>query len=227
LLRFQRRPQEFAKAILLGEGMVLRHRSPVETVAMLRYIRSKLANRARRLLPGPAARRFVLRQDGAAAVEFALVAAPFLGLIFAIVETALVFFAGQTLEAAATDSARLIMTGQPQNAGYSQDQFKTQVVCNFLKTGISLFNCESGVTVDVKSYSNFAAISSTTPPFDANGQIDNSKVSYTPGNAGDIVVVRLYYQWPVYVTMLGNDLSNLGNGKRLLVATSVFRNEPF
>jgi hypothetical protein len=27
--------------------------------------------------------------------------------------------------------------------------------------------------------------------------------------------------------MLGNDLSNLGNGKRLLVATSVFRNEPF
>jgi Flp pilus assembly protein TadG len=192
---------------------------------MLRCIRSKLAIRARRLLPGPAARRFVLRQDGAAAVEFALVAAPFLGLIFAIVETALVFFAGQTLEAAATDSARLIMTGQAQDAGYSQDQFKTQVVCNYLKTGISLFNCESGVTVDVKSYASFAAIT-TAPPI-VDGKLDTTNITYTPGNAGDIVVVRLYYQWPVYVTLLGNDLSNLSGGKRLLVATSVFRNEPF
>jgi Flp pilus assembly protein TadG len=192
---------------------------------MLRHIRSKLANRARRLLPGPAARRFVRRQDGAAAVEFALVAAPFLALIFAIIETALVFFAGQTLEAAASDSARLIMTGQAQAAGYSKDDFKTKVVCNYLKTGVSLFDCENGVTVDVKSYTNFAAIN-TAPPI-VDGKLDTSSISYTPGTAGDIVVVRLYYQWPLYVTLLGNDLSNLGGGKRLLVATSVFRNEPF
>ena len=51
-------------------------------------------------LPARLARRFARAQDGAAAVEFALVAAPFLALIFAILETALVFFAGQTLEAA-------------------------------------------------------------------------------------------------------------------------------
>jgi Flp pilus assembly protein TadG len=132
---------------------------------------------------------------------------------------------GKTLEAAATDSARLIMTGQAQAAGYSQDQFKTQVVCNYLKTGISLFNCETGVTVDVKSYANFAAINTTPPVVD--GKLDTANMTYAPGAAGDIVVVRLYYQWPVYVTLLGNDLSNLGSGKRLLVATSVFRNEPF
>lgn len=192
---------------------------------MLRQIRSKLANRARRLPRGSVARRFVLRQDGAAAVEFALVAAPFFALIFAIVETALVFFAGQTLEAAATDSARLIMTGQAQAAGYSKDQFKTQVVCDYLKAGISLFDCQNGVTVDVKSYTSFAAIN-TTPPV-VNGKLDTTTMSYTPGNAGDIVVVRLYYQWPVYVTLLGNDLTNLSGGRRLLVATSVFRNEPF
>jgi Flp pilus assembly protein TadG len=192
---------------------------------MLRHIRSKLANRARGLLPGPAVRRFVLRQDAAAAVEFALVAAPFLALIFAIVETALVFFAGQTLEAAAADSARLIMTGQAQNAGYSKDDFKTQVVCNYLKSGIGLFDCKNGVTVDVKSYAKFNAIDTALPIVD--GKLDTTNMAYTPGAAGDIVVVRLYYQWPVYVTLLGNDLSNLNGGRRLLVATSVFRNEPF
>jgi Flp pilus assembly protein TadG len=192
---------------------------------MLRHIRSKLADRASRLLPGRAARRFALRQDGTAAVEFALVATPFFALMFAIVETSLVFFAGQTLEAAATDSARLIMTGQAQAAGYNQDDFKTKVVCNYLKSAISMFDCASGVTVDVKSYANFAAINATPPV--VNGKLDTTNMAYTPGNAGEIVVLRLYYQWPVYVTLLGNDLSNLGGGKRLLVATSVFRNEPF
>ena len=72
-------------------------------------------------------RRFVRQQDGAAAVEFGLVAVPFLGLTFAILETALVFFAGQTLETAVADSARLIMTGQAQTAGWSKDDFKTAI----------------------------------------------------------------------------------------------------
>jgi len=40
-------------------------------------------------------RRFGRRQDGTAAIEFAMVAAPFLGMIFAIMETAMVFFAGR------------------------------------------------------------------------------------------------------------------------------------
>jgi Flp pilus assembly protein TadG len=168
------------------------------------------------------AHRFARAQDAAAAVEFALVAAPFLALIFAILETALVFFAGQTLETAASNSARLIMTGQAQTAGYSQADFKT-AVCNNLSNG--MFNCSSGVYVDVKSYASFAAISNTPPV--ANGQLDTSKMGYTPGGPGDIVVVRLYYQWPIYVSLFNEDLANLNGGSRLLVATAVFRNEPY
>ncbi|HZQ12869.1 MAG TPA: TadE/TadG family type IV pilus assembly protein [Pseudolabrys sp.] len=180
---------------------------------MIKLIRSKL------MAP---ARRFAHARDGAAAVEFALVAAPFLALVFAIVETALVFFAGQTLESAATDSARLIMTGQAQTAGYSKDDFKT-AVCNRLAGG--LFDCSNGVYVDVKTYTSFASISNT-PPI-TNGQLDTSNMTYTPGGPGSIVVVRLYYQWPVYVSMFSDNLSNLSGNKRLLVATAVFRNEPY
>ena len=44
------------------------------------------------------------------------------------------------------------------------------------------------------------------------------------------MVVTLYYEWPIYVTLLGNNLQDLNGSKRLLVATSVFRtshtNEP-
>lgn len=174
-----------------------------------------------RKLTAPA-RCFARAQNGTAAVEFALVAAPFLALIFAILETALVFFAGQTLESAATDTARLIMTGQAQTANYSQDDFKT-AVCNRLAGG--LFDCSNGVYVDVKTYTSFTAITST-PPI-TNGQLDTSNMAYAPGKAGEIVVVRLYYQWPIYVSMFSDNLSNLNGNKRLLVATSVFRNEPF
>jgi Flp pilus assembly protein TadG len=193
--------------------VVVRHRSADEIVAMVEYICSKLMNPAR---------RFARAQDGATAVEFALVAAPFLALVFAILETALVFFAGQTLESAATDAARLIMTGQAQTAGYSANDFKT-AVCNRLAGG--LFDCTNGVTVDVETYSSFSAIN-TAPPI-VNGQLNTTNMNYVPGGPGDIVVVRLYYQWPIFVSMFGDNLSNLNGNQRLLVATSVFRNEPY
>jgi Flp pilus assembly protein TadG len=181
-----------------------------------------LIRRLSRLLPGALGRRFVRGDDGAAAVEFALVAVPFLALIFAILETALVFFANQTLEAAASNAGRLIMTGQAQTAGYSANDFKT-AVCNDLAGG--LFNCANGVYVDVKTYTSFSAIDTSSPV--TNGQLDTSKMAYTPGGPGDIVMVRLYYQWPIFVSLLGDNLSNLNGSNRLLVATSVFRNEPY
>ena len=181
----------------------------------------KIAARLSRLMPARLARCFVRQQNGAAAVEFALVAVPFLALTFAILETALVFFAGQTLEAAVTDASRLIMTGQAQTSGFNKDSFK-QAVCDRI---YGLFDCTNGVHVDVKNYSSFSSISTASPV--TGGQLDTSKMAYVPGGPGCIEVVTLYYQWPIYVSLLGNNLSNLSGGKRLLVATSVFRNEPY
>ena len=200
--------------------MVFRHLSTVSKVAMLERIQSKVAPFLRRLLPTRVARRFARHQDGAAAVEFALVAVPFLALLFAILETALVFFAGQMLEAAVTDAGRLIMTGQAQ--GFSQADFKTQV-CNRLAGG--LFDCTNGVYVNVQTYSSYAAINTASPI--SNGQFDTTQMAYSPGVQGSIVVVTLYYEWPIYLSLLGGNLSNLNGGSRLLVATSVFRNEPY
>src|SRR3954453_20236788 len=88
-------------------------------------------------------RAFGRRDDGAAAVEFAIVLAPFLAMLFAILETALVFFAGQTLETAAAESARLLLTGQAQTAGFTQTQFK-EAVCAKIA---GLFDCAGGMTV--------------------------------------------------------------------------------
>jgi Flp pilus assembly protein TadG len=161
-------------------------------------------------------------RSGAAAVEFAMVAAPFLALVFAIMETAIVFFAGQALETAASDSARLIMTGQAQSQGFGQDQFK-QAVCARI---YALFNCNGSLYIDVKSYPNFSSVN-VSKPIDANGNVQTANFGYQPGASCDIVVVRLMYQWPVYVSLLGLNLSDTTGNKRLLMSTVAFRNEPY
>jgi len=188
---------------------------------MLNAIRTTLAASFRRLARGGAAHRFARQQEGAAAVEFGLVAAPFLALVFAIIETAVVFFASQALETAAGDSARLILTGQAQKAGWDQAAFKNAVCTKIY----GLFDCANGVSVDVKKFSSFSSIS-VQSPVDGQGNMTNN-FSYQPGGPGDIVVVRLFYQWPVYVSLLGFNLADMAGGKRLLAATVAFRNEPY
>ena len=183
--------------------------------------RGKFLTRLGRLLPFRLARRFVRQQDGAAAVEFALVAAPFLALTFAILETAFVFFAQQTMEATAADASRLVMTGQAQTAGYTQADFKN-AVCSRV---YGLFDCANGMTVDVKTYTTFGSVNNTAPV--TNGNFDSTQTGYIPGGPGCIVRVTLYYQWPIYVSMYNTALSNLNGNLRLLVATAVFRNEPY
>ena len=183
--------------------------------------RGKFLTRLGGLLPSRLARRFVRQQDGAAAVEFALVAAPFLALTFAILETAFVFFAQQTMEATAADASRLVMTGQAQTAGYTQADFKN-AVCSRV---YGLFDCANGMTVDVKTYTTFGSVNNTAPV--TNGNFDSTQTGYVPGGPGCIVRVTLYYQWPIYVSMYNAALSNLNGNLRLLVATAVFRNEPY
>jgi len=149
------------------------------------------------------------------------VAAPFLALMFAIMETAIVFFASQTLETAVADSSRLIMTGQVQTGNFTETQFK-QAVCAKI---LGLFDCANGIKIDVKKYSGFSSINNSKP-IDAKGNL-LTNFGYDPGKQGDIVVVRLMYEWPIYVSLLGFSLSDLSGGKRLIMATAAFRNEPY
>jgi Flp pilus assembly protein TadG len=166
-------------------------------------------------------RRFRRNHRGSAAVEFALVAPIFFGLLFAIIELSLVFYAGQILETATQDSARVIMTGQAQMASFTQAQFKN-LVCSKI---VTMFDCVNGVSIDVQSYTAFGSVN-IADPIDA-GRNFVAPNNYQPGGPGDIVVVRIFYQWPLLVTGLGFNVANLSGSKRLLTATAAFQNEPY
>jgi Flp pilus assembly protein TadG len=163
-----------------------------------------------------------LRRDrkGATAVEFALLALPFFALSGAILEVGLAFFAGQTLETAVERASRLIRTGQAQQSNFNANNFKT-TICNDVST---FLDC-SKLQIDVRTAATFDSIDLSSPL--KNGQIDTSKFGFKPGGAGEIVVVRAFYEWPSFFNLLGFSLSETKSGAHLLSATDAFKNEPF
>src|SRR5882724_4923732 len=123
--------------------------------------------------------RFRRDERGVTAVEFGLVALPFIGLLLATLETAVLYYAGQSLENAVADSARLIRTGQAQQQAMSADQFK-QTICD--QTG-AMFDCTSGLKLDVKTFATFDSID-LKPPVDAKGDLMTT-FSFAMGKGGE------------------------------------------
>lgn len=167
--------------------------------------------------------RFGRKKDGAAAVEFAIVAVPFIAMLFAIIELAFVFWASQVLETAVHDTSRLIMTGQAQKQNFDQTRFKTELCARVL----GLFNCNAGMIIDVRTSGAFASANLSKPTFKPNGSVDDTGFHYQTGGPGDIVVVRVMYEWPLILRTFGLDLADTPSGKRLLMSAVAFRNEPY
>jgi Flp pilus assembly protein TadG len=170
-------------------------------------------------------RRFRRSRRGSAAIEFAFVAPIFFALLFAMIETGIMYFAAQVLETGTQDTARLMLTHQAQDANMTQSQFK-QSLCNRLTY---MFSCDD-IYVDVKSYPAGTAIT-ITDPIDGSGNfVNNFTYQTSPGGSASTIVVRAFYQWPLFVTQLGYNIANLGrntsSAKRLLAATAAFRVEP-
>jgi Flp pilus assembly protein TadG len=163
--------------------------------------------------------RLAARRDGGTAVEFALVSIPFLALLFAIIETGLMFFVSQMLDGAASVAARDIRTGQAQKVNMSHDEMRA-LICQGM---VSLVGCPDNLYLDVRSYSSFNAVTLGSP-LDGDGKFTN--LQYSLGNSSDVVVIRAYYTWPSFFHLLPT-ASSLPDGKRLLSAVLAFRNEPF
>jgi Flp pilus assembly protein TadG len=173
---------------------------------------------------------FIKDRKGATAVEFALIATPFLALIAALIQTFLLFFAQSQLESAVRQSARQILTGQVQ----SQDASLTlaqataafqNTVCTSNNAAV-LFTC-AGLMIDVQVASQWSAANTGMPTltYNSNGTVSNIW-QFNPGNAGDIVVVRVMYLWPVFFGPIAFNLANQANGSRLIMASTAFQNEP-
>jgi Flp pilus assembly protein TadG len=171
-------------------------------------------------------RLLTLKRDdrAATAVEFALLITPLIALILASLQLSIIFFAGQQLQSVAMASSRELMTGTAQQASKTKSQYHADVCA---QPTAALFTC-SNIMVDVQSGSSYSAISTTpiTITYDAHGNVSNN-FAYSTGNPGDIIILRVMYNWPVVGGGLLPGLADQANGNHLMVATSVFKTEPY
>src|SRR5262245_28412948 len=97
--------------------------------------------------------RFGRAEEGAAMLEFGLVALPFFMLTFGLAEICMIGFAQTSLDHAVAETARTIRTGEAQmsNRTYTQIQ---QTLCDNL-TALLPINCSQNLYLDVDSFASF------------------------------------------------------------------------
>lgn len=161
-------------------------------------------------------------REGAAAIEFAIVALPFFFVIFAILELGIIFLVDSMMESAVQQAGRLVRTGQAQGGAISPAQFKT-ALCQ----GMSVFSgdCQARATVDVRVIPQFRNPNPPDPT--ADGVLGPDEGEFDPGAAGDLMLVRVWYQQPVVTPLLSQALTRLDSGGAVISVTTAFRNEPF
>ncbi len=176
--------------------------------------------------------RFGRDEQAVTLIEFGILAVPFFTIMAAILETALVFLAGQILDSAVQDSSRWVRTGQAQAAEYDGDEFRA-ALCGRL---YGMFDCTAGagerLRIRVAVMDNFTA-AAIGYPLSTGEDCDPDECEWTlvsqyePGGGGEVVLVQAFYKWPTLVNLPGFNLGSLPDGSRLLGASRLFRNEPF
>jgi len=173
--------------------------------------------------------RFRRSQDGATAVEFAFIAFPFLLVLAAIFETALMFWTSQALDEAVSRSSRQLLTGEANtrftgNPAANTSAFRDEICAQ----ARILVDC-SKVTIDVRSSTSFAGARSgvdASNPISAGG-LNTTGFGYNQPQPEQIVVVRAVLEYRLIFTQWSDSLVNIGSGRRGIVATTAFRTEPF
>jgi Flp pilus assembly protein TadG len=177
-------------------------------------------------------RRFRRSQDGVVIIEFGMVAVPFFALLFAIFETALMFWTNEVLEESLSQASRALVTGQAQTRYTSASpaanaaKFRDDI-CAIAPMG--LIDC-SKLHVDVRTYASFADASSGVAGSNpvSGGALNTSSFTYTQPQRNDIVVVRAVLDYKLFLTSWASaSLANIGAGRRAIVASTAFRAEPF
>lgn len=188
-------------------------------------------------------RRLRNDRDGAAALEFALLAVPFLMLVFATFETFLAFAGEQLMNNAVDDMARKIRTGEITfGQGKPTDMTESEFREAFCEE-ISILRMCSGSEVttpsklflDVRQFASFSDMPKDVPRVtgDQYSDLDTSEFAFSPGGSESRNMVRAYYKWQVMTDLVRPYISNLRPAGEMLptefliVSTSAFQNEKY
>lgn len=166
--------------------------------------------------------RFIKDRKGSTAVEFALIAMPFLWIVIGMVEVSLYFATSSLMAEAANLGARVVRTGQLQAAGDPVAQFR-ETVCNRAAVFVPCDKIQFQVTHIADD--NFTSAANYGAAFDADGNLKNQ--GYDDGGQGSVIMVRLAYRYPFMTPLIGGLMADGPGTSRLILNTIVMKNEPY
>lgn len=176
-------------------------------------------------------RHFLRNRDGASAVEFAIVAPVFLGLMFSVMEFGWVAFSNGVMERAKKDATRFIRTGQihsisTENDPDAQRNKIFEQVCSYAKI---FGDCTQTLTVEVITFDSFADMAeNTSPPVCRDAAEDlRDQIKFDPGTDDSIVRVRICVLYDTLNPAIGLSLKQQSGAKDRIISQHIFRNEPF
>lgn len=172
---------------------------------------------------------FARDRQGAAAIEFAIVAPLFLALMFSTFEVGWFYFVNSVTDAATISASRLIRTGQVQKWSGTPDEVYQKFydeICDV----VSVFgSCDTRLTVEAQTYSSFedlvADLSDPVCADDTPTKID--AIPFDPGKEQEIVRVRVCMIYNTVNPAIGLRLAEPGTSVRRIYSSMVFRNEPY
>ena len=178
-------------------------------------------------------RALARRTDGATAIEAAMIMPLFFGMVFSTFEIGFFFYRTATIEAVATDAARLVITGRAPQAGTVEGRDCATGSACFYDTiceRVDTFgDCQTQLTVEVRSFETMveaAAYDVAATCANAAGY-EKAAMEYDPGDRNAYAMVRICFNVKSFNPMLGLNMAKNDDGTRSVVAVQIRRNEPF
>jgi Flp pilus assembly protein TadG len=168
-------------------------------------------------------------ESGSAAIEFAMVGAPFFFLLGCIIEIGLMIFVEGSIQAAVTKASRDLRTGQAQNANVTAAQFKSKV-CEL--AGIVVDCGKITVYVDAAANGSFATLRANLPSFVDVGPKPDGTPNATAFNCGAPSIpvgIVASYDWKFAFPFLAplENVDSASGSTRRLYGIAIGRNEPY
>ena len=164
------------------------------------------------------------KNDGVAAIELAFVILPLTYLIIGIIEIALMFTSSIVLEGATSDAARLVRTGQVQQAASASDgqTLFEEALCNSMSI---LADCADIEYEVIPLDAGFGGASGNSASFDDDGAFQSQ--GFDAGGVSDVILIRAVYKYPLKTPIISEFFENSDDGTRLMISTVVLQTEPY
>lgn len=166
--------------------------------------------------------RWFKGREGTTAVEFTLVAIPFMLMTIGIIEIALAYTASSLFQGATEAASRLIRTGQIQQSGGDPETIFRRALCDH---AVVLVDCNA-IQIEVVHLpsDSFSEAGDYAATFDEDGNLVSR--GFDPGGVSDVIMIRAAYRYEFMTPWLAQVLG--GTRKSwLLMTTLVLETEPY